>query len=121
LLGDDAEEPLVADDPDAGNVADRALIDLDRHRTRNRRADRPAVQHFRDLDVGDVVEFAKDLGRDIEARRRLADDLVGAGRLGLGLPLGDEIVAELAVPLQGQVEIAAADQFAIADLARRIT
>ena len=78
------------------------------------------MQHARHLDVGDVVELAKHLGRDIEARRRLADDLVGGGRLWLRLPLGDEVVAELAVPLHRQVEIAPADQLAIADLARRI-
>jgi hypothetical protein len=39
----------------------------------------------------------------------LADDLVGAGRLRLRLPLGDEIVADLAVPGHRQIEIAAAD------------
>ena len=98
----------------------RALVDRDRHGTRDRRPDHAAVQHPRHLDVGDVVERAEDLGRDVETRRRLADDLVGGGRLRLRLPLGDEVVAELAVPLHRQVEIAAADQLAIADLARRI-
>jgi hypothetical protein len=77
------------------------------------------VQHSRHLDVGDVVERAEDLGRDVEARRRLADDPVGAGRLWLGLALGDEVVAELAVPFHRQVEIAPADQLAIADLEPR--
>ena len=78
------------------------------------------MQHPRHLDVGDVVEGAEDLGRHIETRRRGADDLVDARRLGLGLALGDEIVAELAVPLHRQIEIAVADQLAIAEFARRI-
>ncbi len=119
-LGDDAEEALVAHDPNAGDVVHRALVDRDRHRTGDRRADHAAVQHPRHLDVGHVVEGAKDLGRDVETRRRGADDLVGAGRLGLGLPFGDKVVAELAVPLHRQVEIAVADQLAIAEFARRI-
>ncbi len=63
---------------------------------------------------------AEHLGRDIETRRRGADDLVGAGRLGLRLPLGDEVVAELAVPLHRQIEIAVADQLAVAEFARRL-
>jgi hypothetical protein len=67
------------------------------------------LTHAWDLNVGHVVERAEDLGRDIETRRRLADNLVGAGRLRLRLPLGDEIVAELAVPLHQQIEIAPAD------------
>src|SRR5215469_1642435 len=92
------------------------LPDIYRHGTRDRRADHAAVQHPRHLDVGDVVEGAKDLGRDIEARRRLADDLVGEGRFGLCLRLGDEVVAELAVPLHRQIEIAPADQLAISRL-----
>jgi hypothetical protein len=36
------------------------------------------------------------------------------------LTLGDEVVTELVVPLHRQVEITAADQFAIAEFARRI-
>jgi hypothetical protein len=46
------------------------------------------VQHARHFDVGDVVELAKHFGRDIKARRRLADDFVGGGGLWLCLPLG---------------------------------
>jgi hypothetical protein len=92
-LGNDADEALIADDPDAGNVMHRALIKGERHRTRDRRANHSAMQHPRHLHVGDVVERAEDLGRDVEARRRLADNLVGVGRLRLCLSVGDEIVA----------------------------
>jgi hypothetical protein len=60
------------------------------------------------------------LARDIEARRRGADDLVGGGRLRLHLTLGDEIVAKFAAPAHRQIEIAPADQLAIAQFARRV-
>mgnify|MGYP003693848465 CR=1 FL=1 len=40
--------------------------------------------------------------------------------MGFACALGDEIVAELAVPLHRQIEIAVADQLAIAEFARRI-
>ena len=119
-LRDDADEALVADDPDARKITHRAIVDGDRQGSRDGRADHPAMQHPRHLDVGDVVELAEHLGRDIETGRRLADDLVGAGRLRLRPSLGDEIVADLAVPGHRQIEIAAADQLAIAELARGI-
>lgn len=60
-LGNDADEPLIADDPDAGNVMHRALINGERHRTRDRRANHSAMQHPRHLHVGDVVERASSL------------------------------------------------------------
>src|SRR5271166_4634959 len=50
-LGDDAEEPLVMDDPNTRNVAHRALVDRDRYGTGNRRPDHAAVQYPRHLDV----------------------------------------------------------------------
>ena len=78
-LGDDADEPLVADHSNAPNVVHRAFIDGDGHSTRNRRPDHAAVQHPRHLDVGDVIERAEDLVWDVETWWRLADDLVGAG------------------------------------------
>jgi hypothetical protein len=83
VLGHDAEKPLVMHDPHAWNVAHRPLVDRERHGVGNRRSDHAAVQHFRHFDVGDVVEPAEDFGRDVETRRRLADDPVGTGRLGL--------------------------------------
>jgi len=49
------------------------------------------MQHARQLDVGDLVELAEHLGRHVEALRRLADDLVGAGRLRLRWVPGEEI------------------------------
>ena len=49
------------DDPDAGNVMHRALINGERHRTRDRRANHSAMQHPRHLHVGDVVERASSL------------------------------------------------------------
>jgi hypothetical protein len=73
----------------------RAIVDGERHGPRDRRPDHAAVQHPWHLDVGDVVELAEDLGWDFETWRRLADDLAGAGRLGLRLPFGDEIVASI--------------------------
>src|SRR5262244_2080675 len=45
LLGNDGEEVLDPDHLGAGNVLDRGLVDLDRNRACNRRADHARVQH----------------------------------------------------------------------------
>jgi len=113
-------KPFVADDPDTRKVVYRAFVDGDRRGSRDRRPDHAAMQHPRHLDVGDIVELAEHFGWDIETGRRLADDLVGSGRFGLRPAFGDQIVADLAVPGHRQIEIAAADQLAIAELARGI-
>jgi hypothetical protein len=68
-LRNDADKALVADDPDARKITHRAVVDGDRQGSRDQRADHPAMQHPRHLDVGDVVELAEHLGRDIETGR----------------------------------------------------
>ena len=52
LRRDDAEEAVLVHHLRAGDVLDRALVDLDRHRARDRRTDHAAVHHARHLDVG---------------------------------------------------------------------
>ena len=76
LVGDHAEEALVPDHLGAGNVLDRAFVDLHRHRAGDRRTDHAAVHHARHLHVGAEVFLRIDLGRDVLALDRLADDLV---------------------------------------------
>jgi hypothetical protein len=56
-LGDDADEALVANDPDTRKVVHRAFVGGDRPGSRDRRPDHPAMQHPRHLHVGDIVEF----------------------------------------------------------------
>ena len=96
LVGDDAEEALVPDHFGAGNVLDRAFVDLDRHRAGDRRADHAAMHHARHLDVGAEVFLRVDLGRDVLAVDRLADDLVVLRVLRLGLAGRIERVARSA-------------------------
>ena len=66
-----------------GNVLDRALVDLHRHRAGDRRADHAAMHHARHLDVGARSPPAEHLRRDVLALDRLADDLVLVGLLRL--------------------------------------
>ena len=116
LVGDHAEEALVPDHLGAGNILDRAFVDLHRHRPGDRRPDHPAVHHARHLDVGDEVLLREHLRRHVLALDRLADDLVLGVLLGLRLAGGIERVAHLLVPVELDVEVFAADQFGIAGL-----
>jgi hypothetical protein len=89
-LGDDADE--IADDDggdDAGNAGDRGLIDRDETGADegagiDASIGRPhdaAMQHARHAHVMDIDEAAGRLGRQIDARHRLADDPVAVDRL----------------------------------------
>ena len=75
LLGHDREQVLDPDHLRAGNVCDRAFIDLDRHGARDRRADHARVQHAGQPQVVDMVKRAEHLAGQIPPRQRLADDL----------------------------------------------
>ena len=113
LVGDHAEEALLPHHAGAGNVLDRALVDLHRHRAGDRRADHAAMHHARHLHVGAKVFLRKHLGRDVFALDRLADDFVLARFFRLRLAGSVERVAVLLVPVELDVEILAADQLRI--------
>ena len=115
-VGDDAEEALVQHHLGAGNVLDRAFVDLDRHRAGDRRPDHPAVHHAGHFDVDDEIFLAEDFRRDVVALDRLADDLVILRVLRLGLARRVQRIAVFAVPVELHIEIAAADQFGVAYL-----
>ena len=84
-LGDDAEEIALAHDlDDAGNVLDRALVDAFELGADRRRAHHAAVQHAGHAEVLHVGEAAGHLVRDVDARHRLADDLVVLRVLAVG-------------------------------------
>jgi len=78
------------------------------------------MHHARHLDVGAEVFLRVDLGGDVLAVDRLADDLVVLRVLRLRLAGGIERVAPLLVPLELDVEVAPADQLGIGRLLRRI-
>ena len=84
-LGDDADEvALDHDRADAGHVGDRVAIDRDQAPADEiagvhagiGRAHHPAMQHARHADIVDVSEAAGDLGGDVDAGDRTADELV---------------------------------------------
>src|SRR5262249_30122885 len=120
LVGDDAEEALLPHHLGAGDVLDRAFVDLDRHAARDGGPDQPAMHQARGLDVGAEIFLRVDLGRDVLARDRLADDLVTLGILRLCLARGVEGVAILLVPIELDVEIAPADQLGVGRFLARI-
>src|SRR5262249_52939425 len=66
----------------------------------------------------DVFVLAVEFVGDVAAREGLADDLVLVRRLRLGLDFRFELVADLAVPIQLDVEEAPADQLGIGRLLR---
>ena len=90
LVGDHGEEIVLAHHPRAGDVLDRGLVDPDRGRAGDRRADHAGMQHAGHLHVGDERLLAEHLGGDVGALDRLADDLVVLRVLWLGLAGGVE-------------------------------
>ena len=120
LVGDDAEESLLPHHPRAGDVRDRAFLDFHRHAAGDGGADHAAVHHAGPPDVGAEVLLRVDLGRDVLARDRLADDLVILRILRLGLAGRVERVAPLLVPIELHVEITAADQLGIGGALARV-
>ena len=103
-----AEEIALAHDlHDAGDVLDRAFVDAFELGADRRRPDHAAVQHAAHAQIVDVGEAPGHLGRDVDARDRLADDLV--------------VLRVLELRRLGVVELdrehLAADQLAIADAA----
>src|SRR5262249_35096423 len=89
----------------------------DWNRSGDWRTDHASVQHAGQLYVHHVVERAEHLRSDVAPRRPgLADDLVFARRLWLGLAGDEELVAEMLVPFERHVEVTAADELAVGDL-----
>ena len=81
-LGDDAEERAVAHHRDhARHRLDRRFVDAFERRAVARRAHHAAVHHAGQAHVLHVRGAAGHLRRDVEARDRLADDLVARRRL----------------------------------------
>ncbi len=78
------------------------------------------MDHARHFHVGREVLLSKNLGRDVLALDRLADDLVFARVLGLRLAGRIKRVAVFLVPVELDVEIAAADQVGVADFFRSV-
>src|SRR5215468_9986409 len=88
-LGNDAEEIALAHDLDhPGNVLDRSLIDALEHGADRRRAHDAPMQHAGHAEVLHVGETSRHFVRDVDARHRLAHELVVLGVLaggGLGV------------------------------------
>ena len=82
-LGNDAEEAPLAHDLDhTGDAPDRCVIHGLELGADGRRPHHARVQHARHAEVMHVSEFAGHLVRNINARNRGADDLVGLRVLG---------------------------------------
>ena len=120
LLGHDREQVLDPDHLRARDLRDRAFVDLDRHRARDRRADHAGMQHAGQPHVVDHVQRAEHLAGQIAAAERFADDLELVGRLQRHLDVDRERVRGLAVPVHLAVEIAPADELRIGDAARGV-
>ncbi len=120
-VGDDAEERMAfAHHAHARDALDRGLVELHRHRARDRRTDHAAVRHVRHPHVADVDLLGKDHRRDVVTRDRLADDLVLLVVLRLRLAGRVERIADLLVPFELRVEVLPADQLGIGDLLVRV-
>jgi hypothetical protein len=116
LVRDHAEETLLPHHLGAGDVLDRAVVDLDRDRAGDCRTDHAAMHHPGHLHVGAEVFLTENFRRHIFARDRPADDLVGARILRLRLARGIKRIARLLVPVELDVEIPPADQLRVGDL-----
>lgn len=108
------------DDAHARDVTDRRRIDRKRLGAHDGRADDAGVQHALGPDVGDVALAAEHVVMDVGARDGLADDPVIRRALRLGQSAGDQVVADLAVPVQRRLEEAVADQLLVGDAPGRI-
>ena len=113
-LGDHADEIADPDHGDqAGNMFHRGFIDRNQAGADERagidagigRAHHAAVQHAGDAHVVHIDQFAGRLGRQVDARHRLADDAVGAD------VLHRDVFGEF------KADLFAGYQFAIADAA----
>ena len=115
-LGDDAEEVLQAYDPGAV----RRLPVAEQLRAEPRRPDHAAVQHPRHANVLDVEVLARHLGRDVDARHRLADDRVLARGLRLRPAEREPEPAGLALDRNRDAEQATVDELAVRDSPRSV-
>ena len=126
-LGNDANEiALHHHGADAGHVGDRVAIDSDQALADEiagihagiGRAHHPAMQHARHADIVDIGEAAGDLGGDVDARDRAADELVLVDLLELGA-LGqrqqDALVGEQCVEGDRRRGLALARDHAVAE------
>jgi superfamily I DNA/RNA helicase len=120
--GDDADEVGDADDANSGQRSDRRLVDrLDLGADRGR-TDDAAVQHAGNGEVVDVQVSPRDLGGNVGARQRLADDRVARRRLQRRLRIHLDVEAATAEQ-RGERDAAAVGcahlAFAERELARR--
>ena len=84
MFGDDGEKIAVADDlDDAGQLFDRRRVALRQLRAVARRPHDAGMHHAGQPHVLDIGRTAGDLGRNIDARHRLAHHLVRRGILQL--------------------------------------
>src|SRR5712692_1348713 len=111
--GHHRDEILFTDHARAPDSADRALIDPAHGAGGTRAPDHPGVKHLRERNIGHVLVGAVDLAREVAAREGFPDDPVFRRRLRLCLDLDVHGVADLLVPLDLVVEVAAADQLGI--------
>ncbi len=116
-LAHDGDVVALADDLDESRqAAHRRLVDADELRAGDRRLHVARVHHARQLDVHRPLQRAVDLGGNVVALRRLADDLQLLHRLDLR-DAGRRVDV---VAGQRDVELLAADQLAVGDALRRI-
>ena len=113
-LGDHRDHVFLVDHTRAGYGGDRRLVDGGRAAARGRRSQHARVQHALDLDLGDVLEPAVHFLGDDLLRDRPADHAVLGRILDRRLPLGQERIAVLLVPLELVMKVATTDQVGIA-------
>ena len=119
LVGDDAEEALVPDHLGARDILDRASSTFTGTApATGGRIMRPCTMPGTLMSVTKSA-CGKDLRRDVVARNRLADDLVGLRIFRLRLAGRVERIAVFAVPVEMDVEELPADQLGVADLLGR--
>src|ERR1019366_2848826 len=119
LLGHRGQEVLDPDHLGARNIADRLFVDRDRHRARDGGADHAGMQHAGQPDIAALLQRAEHLAGHVAARHRLADDLELGWLLERRLYLDGELLGH-AVPGDGRIQIAAADEFGVSDALARI-
>jgi len=115
----DGEEVPAPNDDSARDVLDRALVDAERHVVLRRvgadaaRVHPAGVPHSRDVHVLDVRVLPAHLVRDVDPVLHRPDELV------VGHRLGDALAGRRAGLRggEGEVEVLAADQLAVGDLA----
>ena len=107
-------------DPRAGDAGERCLVDADRRCTGDRRAHHARMQHAGQTDITGKILLAEHFFREIDATRRLADDLVIL--VALQWRIGGDVVrvSPQAIPAHIRAEGFATDDLPVGNLPRRI-